>query len=373
MAKKKYRQHVKPIKEYRPRAPKDSPKEPESITEKPEFFGSEEKEKRRIFTPEEKKAALAATGGICARCGTKLTLKTATMEHIIPLSRGGKNDPENLTVLCGTCNKDKGNLLYLPKSFYTALAGKPKLRSMEKMVTEWFREQKDKFDLENYPLIAPKDAVLLKARGKDWFLRNLIMEWSYVPEKNIDALSKQAGIDIKHYRYNTQIFTKGVANADIPEWKIKVNTYAMHRVVTGDLKAIAFVCYMESCNILITRVISCSLPRPWYQQILSQLTAEAIYAVHIIAEKDLRRWIAIAPEEDMLEGFHAFDAAPAERYGHPVEINKLQDTTFPDVFMYCLRGLFADDKDIQKIKQRKKYHDHLYRKTETCPIIQPDP
>ena len=70
-----------------------------------------EKTGRRLFTYDERTAILKSTGGKCACCGCKLTTKTLTVEHIIPISRGGKNDMENLTALCETCNKDKSNLL----------------------------------------------------------------------------------------------------------------------------------------------------------------------------------------------------------------------------------------------------------------------
>ncbi len=31
-----------------------------------------------------------------------------TMDHLVPISRGGTNDPRNLQVLCRRCNGSKG-------------------------------------------------------------------------------------------------------------------------------------------------------------------------------------------------------------------------------------------------------------------------
>lgn len=42
----------------------------------------------------------------CARCGRTDRLSG---DHIVPLSKGGSNDPINVWVLCVPCNSAKGN------------------------------------------------------------------------------------------------------------------------------------------------------------------------------------------------------------------------------------------------------------------------
>lgn len=42
----------------------------------------------------------------CAFCGTK---ENITIDHIIPLSKGGTNDVDNIQPLCRSCNSRKGN------------------------------------------------------------------------------------------------------------------------------------------------------------------------------------------------------------------------------------------------------------------------
>lgn len=51
----------------------------------------------------------------CFWCGVPLRLEAstkgaekATLEHIVPLSRGGTNDLVNLTLACGRCNSSRG-------------------------------------------------------------------------------------------------------------------------------------------------------------------------------------------------------------------------------------------------------------------------
>lgn len=44
----------------------------------------------------------------CHWCRKPLTIKDATLEHIIPLSIGGLNNRNNMTVACHECNQNRG-------------------------------------------------------------------------------------------------------------------------------------------------------------------------------------------------------------------------------------------------------------------------
>lgn len=53
--------------------------------------------------------------GKCIHCNSKLvvaddgrSLGEATLEHIIPQTRGGTNDVKNIAVACARCNREKG-------------------------------------------------------------------------------------------------------------------------------------------------------------------------------------------------------------------------------------------------------------------------
>lgn len=43
----------------------------------------------------------------CIRCGKKLRKGDVDIDHIIPQSRGGSNDINNLQCMCRTCNRSK--------------------------------------------------------------------------------------------------------------------------------------------------------------------------------------------------------------------------------------------------------------------------
>ncbi|WP_022853858.1 HNH endonuclease [Thermodesulfatator atlanticus] len=49
--------------------------------------------------------------GICYYCGRKFKPSELTMDHLIPLSKGGKSVRENLVPACKECNNKKKYLL----------------------------------------------------------------------------------------------------------------------------------------------------------------------------------------------------------------------------------------------------------------------
>ena len=49
--------------------------------------------------------------GICHYCGNKFSKDLLTMDHIIPLSRGGTSERFNIVPACKDCNNKKKNLL----------------------------------------------------------------------------------------------------------------------------------------------------------------------------------------------------------------------------------------------------------------------
>lgn len=49
--------------------------------------------------------------GDCYYCGRHVGIKALTMDHLIPLSRGGRSTKDNLVPCCKDCNNKKQTML----------------------------------------------------------------------------------------------------------------------------------------------------------------------------------------------------------------------------------------------------------------------
>ena len=49
--------------------------------------------------------------GTCYYCGVKVAHRQLTMDHLVPLSRGGRSTKDNLVPSCKDCNNKKKTML----------------------------------------------------------------------------------------------------------------------------------------------------------------------------------------------------------------------------------------------------------------------
>ncbi len=49
--------------------------------------------------------------GVCHWCGEQVSAKELTMDHIVPISRGGKTTKNNVVPCCKNCNNQKKQML----------------------------------------------------------------------------------------------------------------------------------------------------------------------------------------------------------------------------------------------------------------------
>ena len=171
----------------------------------------------------EKMEILKKTKGRCAACGKKLKVEeldkehpkypdkeVMTLDHIIPLSRGGWDIPSNQLPLCYACNQEKGNMLYIPSWFYTAMINNPMLDKITDNFSKWFQEHiKDNFRIEQYPLIAPKHNLLLdiatsystrRKKDKMPYMADAVVTWSYMGRTNKDEVLAVTQISLKEIK-----------------------------------------------------------------------------------------------------------------------------------------------------------------------------
>ena len=74
----------------------------------------------------------------CQYCSKKLSEKLATIDHILPRSRGGGDTWENTVCACIACNSRKGNRT--PEESQMTLAHRPKRPSLRHALRELFEE-----------------------------------------------------------------------------------------------------------------------------------------------------------------------------------------------------------------------------------------
>lgn len=71
--------------------------------------------KRRTYSQDTRKLIYNNAGGCCELCGRKLLFEDMSLDHVIPLSRGGIDNVENLSCVCYEDNQFKNNIL--PEDF----------------------------------------------------------------------------------------------------------------------------------------------------------------------------------------------------------------------------------------------------------------
>ena len=80
---------------------------------------------------------------VCQYCGADVNRKTATLDHVLPTSHGGKSTFENSVTACSPCNSHKGNdkrikPKYVPKRpTYWELAERRKEMRFDLKHPEW--------------------------------------------------------------------------------------------------------------------------------------------------------------------------------------------------------------------------------------------
>lgn len=240
-------------------------------------FSSSTIEERRLFTYEERKSTLKRSGGVCACCGKKLTTKTMTMDHIVPISRGGTNLLENLVALCPECNKEKGNKLYMPRAYYMALKNANEMIKMEHHVEEWFQSIKNQFDIERFPLIAPVTSMQLAPKltvkkKKMPYVPSMILNWQIINNDYYAETEAVTGIDIREIRKTLpkiNTFYKERDDGHLPT----VALYSLRKRSSDKILAVVAVQVVLEEKHMNVWIPWCELPKKYHGQILYNIVS----------------------------------------------------------------------------------------------------
>jgi 5-methylcytosine-specific restriction endonuclease McrA len=127
--KQEYRaQHREKDREYSRRYRTENPEKRREIVRRsqrkyPEKHATRQRVRRArkqgaegTFTFADEQAQFKRQKGKCYYCGCKMTrlnnqLNSATVDHVFPIIRNGRNSPDNLVIACKSCNSKKGTRL----------------------------------------------------------------------------------------------------------------------------------------------------------------------------------------------------------------------------------------------------------------------
>lgn len=214
----------------------------------------ESKIKRRKWTEEEKHNTLKACNNRCACCSTKLDMKTLTIEHVVPISKGGENVEENFVVLCKTCNSRKGNKFCWPGGYYMALDNRGKMIVIENYTKDWVRRNIDLEYVKEYPMIAEACSTMLypeNTRPTGKYIPQFIFDIYEITSEGVNSVLKELNLKRKDFMdtlYQDSVFSlvgvKGRTSGRTVALytvqcvgKEKVNTIFISEVYSSSVKA----------------------------------------------------------------------------------------------------------------------------------------
>lgn len=150
-------------------------------------------EERILIDPQTRSDVYHACGCRCAHCGKHLNYRTEfTIEHVVPLNKGGTNQKKNLVALCQDCNKTKSDDIIRPADYYPHLP-KQKAEEVTAVFEEYiqsvdFLDKNNLFELDRFDLKS-NTAVLLKNH-----------KFVFAPTTlHVEKLRKEAAFDWLYY------------------------------------------------------------------------------------------------------------------------------------------------------------------------------
>ena len=138
----------------------------------------------------------------CCHCGKRISFnrlphtEKATIEHFIPLDKGGTNDVINLVALCESCNKEKGNFIYWPEDY------------LKFINPQYLKEIQGHFD--EYI-----DSVDFVNRNNLFACDRYIITFSYVPAEVMAKIKDKKKREALKKRANTEVWFKRATYKDL--------------------------------------------------------------------------------------------------------------------------------------------------------------
>ena len=260
-------------------------------------FLGEKVEERIYFDQQARKKILKRSYNMCTCCGQKLTEKTMTIEHVIPLSRGGTNDEINLVALCSKCNYEKDNMLFIPGWFYTAIVGKPLHTEIMNHFVDWFQSVKDDFDIEMFPLISPRHNMIINPTGKTISYKNavprqLILQWHMTGNAYIPEVESVTGININNLRRHTNKLAEDINHP--------VSVYTLRKLTTDKMLAVASVYYNKKTEKVVFDIVWSELPYEYYKMAFMSLYNLICDIYYTIGQYKIKHVVMVCDDEKVV-------------------------------------------------------------------------
>lgn len=252
-------------------------------------------EERKLFTYEERTKILKRSYKICCRCGRPLTTKNMTVEHVVPLSRGGTNQIENLVALCPQCNKDKGSMIYLPEFYYTAIAGTQLHNQLKCYVKDWFRSIRNDFEIESFHTIAPhlEYIIQLKDTKKVVYNRSFLLRWYRAGSDMIPEIEAVTDLNVAEERTD-------IRNRRPRKDFLVPPMYVLKKVTNDKLMAVAFVDYSVKDATMEVCLPWVDMAKDYQAGVLMALLLGVLDAIVDTAESPLEYYIVRTPHKSLL-------------------------------------------------------------------------
>lgn len=306
-------------------------------------------EDRILYSEETRKKLLKQNYGICACCGKKLTIKTMEIEHIIPLSRGGKNEDENKTILCHECNQMKANRFYLPIGYYHAISKTSRFLQMQQYVVNWYQSlpDEDRLNLKRFPLITPRIAtylspvprVRLTSRKIKGVCRQRILEWNLVGNQNRQEVEAVTGMHIREVRSKTE---------HNPNWlETESGVYVLKSKSTDRLLCLAGIAFMPEKHSFRIYIAWSTLSNHMLPQLVRSLASIAIITLKEIAQQEIHSYEVQSPLPHALDAFIERDGRPEIMGRRRYRITYQSEFSDPciEVEYFGVRDIFMEERE----------------------------
>lgn len=197
---------------------------------------------------------LSKTNNRCAHCGTPLSISSMTIDHFIPVSRGGNNDLDNIIPLCFECNQNKDSMVVQPSAYFDFLSPQY-LELAEEMYSNFMTDT----DNRHYRSLLSVDLFKFKDSSIDSYLERItaihnntiraLAKTKGFSKDKVSLLCKQHELRIEGFRKHT---VKRAEYSDLDEiWKYYIqcgkNTGSYFRGDKAKIKEILTQLHLHGC------------------------------------------------------------------------------------------------------------------------------